>query len=657
MPKRKILLALSDAAHANRLRDMMAAGSYTISTAVDQQVAIQRIAKTRFDAVILDATPWGADKKAAARKLLKAIGNLPVVILGGDAADINEIMRTFGADRRYLCWRQLDGDLLSNMLMTVRLFSVGQRILGESEERFSKVFETSPGMFVISTPKDGRHIDVNDRWLSTLGFKRHEVIGKTALDLGLWVDPKDRSRLVRQLLKGGSVRGYEASFRAKQGDILDFLISGELIESGGEQLLLLVAQDISKRRREEAALRQAHGLLEDKIEERTRQLQEQIEVHKRMERALKLSEQRHRDMAEADSDWLWEMDAELRFSHYSDSIRAVLGFDPDEYIGKKRKMIAAHGEDAEKWKWHERTLKGKKPFRNFRYQLENPHGKNLFIQISGKPVFDDGGTFVGYRGTGTNVTNLQRAEDGFRDAMQRAETANKAKSNFLAGMSHELRTPLNAIIGFSDAIKAELFGPVAQPQYREYVDNIHDSGRHLLNLINDVLDVSKIEAGALEMHEDEVNISSIIDRAMRLVATRAETGGIKLKRRVKGDLPALLADERRIIQILLNLLSNAVKFTRKKGTVEVSAGQWANGKLFLRVSDTGIGIKERDIGKIMSEFGRVDNSLASKDEGTGLGLPLTKGLVESHGGTMKIKSKPGKGTTVTVLFPASRTLG
>jgi signal transduction histidine kinase len=174
-------------------------------------------------------------------------------------------------------------------------------------------------------------------------------------------------------------------------------------------------------------------------------------------------------------------------------------------------------------------------------------------------------------------------------------------------------------------------------------------------LINDVLDVSKIEAGALDMQAEKVNISDVIDRGMRLVETRATEGGIVLQRKLARNLPDLVADERRLVQIILNLLSNAIKFTPNKGMVEIAAGKKRNGKIFIRVSDTGIGIKSGDIDKIMSEFGRIDNTIANKDEGTGLGLPLTKGLVEMHDGTMTMESKPGKGTSVTVMFPASRT--
>ncbi|MBT3238107.1 MAG: PAS domain S-box protein [Rhodospirillaceae bacterium] len=653
--KSKILLALSDAGHARLLRELLGTDAYTISTVADCGAAVKRIKKSRFDFIIIDASSWSAAKKSAGLKLLKAVDKMSVLFIADDGSEMAKSMKGYGADKRYLCWQHLDAVLLSGMLKSIQASQMNKRVYDDSDELFAKAFEASPGLFAISTMKDGRLIDVNDAWLDSLGFKRRDVIGKTAHGIGLWVNSKDRTRLVRLLSANRSVRGFETRFRAKNGKILDLLISGELIETDNDSLLLLVAQDITKRKLREERLRQTRDELECRVEERTHQLTEKIEQHERTEKALILSEQRHRDMAEADSDWLWETDAQLRYTHFSDSVRTVIGLDPKKYIGQKRDMIAAPGEDPEKWRQHNRLLKQRKPFRNFRYQMKTKHGNETYIQVSGKPVFDDKGKFVGYRGTGTNITDLQLVENALLDAMDQAEMANRAKSNFLAGMSHELRTPLNAIIGFSDAIRAELFGAVAQSQYKEYVENIYDSGKHLLNLINDVLDVSKIEAGALDMQAEKVNISDVIDRGMRLVETRATEGGIVLQRKLARNLPDLVADERRLVQIILNLLSNAIKFTPNKGMVEIAAGKKRNGKIFIRVSDTGIGIKSGDIDKIMSEFGRIDNTIANKDEGTGLGLPLTKGLVEMHDGTMTMESKPGKGTSVTVMFPASRT--
>jgi len=250
--------------------------------------------------------------------------------------------------------------------------------------------------------------------------------------------------------------------------------------------------------------------------------------------------------------------------------------------------------------------------------------------------------------------DLVRLADDLLVARDEARGADRAKSEFLAAMSHELRTPLNAVIGFSEVIKDETFGPVGSVQYRDYANDIHESGQHLLGLINDILDLSKIESGTEELHEDTIEIPAIIRSTMKLVGHRAEQDGIKLELKLQGPLPALRADERKLKQILVNLLSNAVKFTNAGG--EVTLRVWCrndSGYMF-QIADTGIGIAPEDIPKALSRFGQIDADLNRQYEGTGLGLPLTKSLVEQHGGSLDLQSEVGVGTTVTVRFPAER---
>jgi signal transduction histidine kinase len=262
------------------------------------------------------------------------------------------------------------------------------------------------------------------------------------------------------------------------------------------------------------------------------------------------------------------------------------------------------------------------------------------------------------------VTERRCAEKALRDsaaqlviARDEAKAADRAKSEFLATMSHELRTPLNAIIGFSEIIKDEIFGPVGSTQYRDYADDINSSGQHLLGLINDILDLSKIESGADELHEDRIEIPEIIRSALKLVGQRAERGGIRLETELPDQLPALRADERRLKQILVNLLSNAVKFNDAGGEVTLRAWCRTDSGYVFQVIDTGIGIAPEDIPKALSRFGQVDGNLNRQYEGSGLGLPLTKALVELHGGTLDMQSQAGVGTTVTVRLPAERIIG
>ena len=238
-------------------------------------------------------------------------------------------------------------------------------------------------------------------------------------------------------------------------------------------------------------------------------------------------------------------------------------------------------------------------------------------------------------------------------ALKTASAADHAKSQFLATMSHELRTPLNAILGFSEIMTSETFGPLGNSRYREYSQDIFRSGKHLLALINDVLDFTRADAGELHMHEEDVDVAEAVKDAIRMIEAQASLQEIAIGTSLPSSLPPLRADHRRVRQILLNLLSNAVKFTPDGGKVEIEASLDADG-LVLRVSDTGIGIAESDIPLALERFGQIDSDLSRKYEGTGLGLPLSKCLMEHHGGTLEIESELGRGTTVTLTFPGER---
>jgi len=240
-------------------------------------------------------------------------------------------------------------------------------------------------------------------------------------------------------------------------------------------------------------------------------------------------------------------------------------------------------------------------------------------------------------------------------AKDAAETANRSKSEFLANMSHELRTPLNAIIGFTDAIKEEIFGPLENERYKSYIDDIQLSGQHLYKLINDVLDVSVIEAGKLELHDSILRLDDAVEASIHLVRRSADNGNVQLTNAVGSGAPVVRADELRMKQVLVNLLSNAVKFTPPGGKVSIAANFGADKSARLVITDTGIGMNEAELRKAMEKFGQVERGdFMQSGEGTGLGLPLTQGLVEAHGGKLEFASAPNQGTTVTVHIPKER---
>jgi signal transduction histidine kinase/integral membrane sensor domain MASE1 len=239
-------------------------------------------------------------------------------------------------------------------------------------------------------------------------------------------------------------------------------------------------------------------------------------------------------------------------------------------------------------------------------------------------------------------------------ARKTAETANRAKSEFLASMSHELRTPLNAIIGFSEVMQQETFGPIGDARYVDYMRDIHGSGQHLLGLINDILDLSRIEAGRFELNPTEIDIADLLASTCKFFQVGAEQRQIEIECNLQAALPLLVADERAVKQVLINLIANALKFTPPKGRITLTAGTLAAGAIEIAVSDTGVGIREADLEKVFEIFGQSDHDIARKEKGSGLGLPISRGLIELHGGTLRLESKIGKGTKVTMKFPPER---
>ncbi len=262
----------------------------------------------------------------------------------------------------------------------------------------------------------------------------------------------------------------------------------------------------------------------------------------------------------------------------------------------------------------------------------------------------DGGAIVVL----TEITDLKQAERMLTDARDVARMADRKNSEFLADMTHELRTPLNAVIGFAEVLRDELYGPLGHRLYHDFVADIHESGRHLLAVIDDILDLSKIDFSSREFKPRTIDVGYTIDSAVRMIRHRARNAGILVDVQLDASLPNLSGEEHGIKQILLNLLSNAVKFTPGGGKVTVSAALDPDGGLALAVSDTGIGIAATDLQRIFTPFVQLET--AGLADGAGLGLPLVKSLAEMHNADVSIESAPGQGTTLTVRFPAAAML-
>ncbi|MEX0409244.1 HAMP domain-containing sensor histidine kinase [Aquibium sp. LZ166] len=254
------------------------------------------------------------------------------------------------------------------------------------------------------------------------------------------------------------------------------------------------------------------------------------------------------------------------------------------------------------------------------------------------------------------IAELETANAISDEARRRAEEANLAKSRFLASMSHELRTPLNAILGFSEVMAKEVLGPLPNPTYRDYARDIHDSGEHLLDLINEILDISRIEAGRYQLHEEPLQIVETVEDCCHLIELKARNKDLRIVQQFEQDLPPLRADERAVRQITLNLLSNAVKFAPTGGEVRVRVGWTAGGGQYISVKDNGPGIPADEIPVVLSAFGQGSIAIKSAEQGTGLGLPIVQGLLDMHGGRLELNSKLREGTEAIAIFPAERVL-
>ncbi|GIL40860.1 ATP-binding protein [Roseiterribacter gracilis] len=364
------------------------------------------------------------------------------------------------------------------------------------------------------------------------------------------------------------------------------------------------------------------------------------------------SEARFRDIAELAGDFFWECGADGRITYLSERFTQVTMM-PVEHLlytlphervgifvddGDFQNILAAFESHA--------------PFRNMPLCVTLPDGEPRWWRLSGKPMYDPvTGSFRGFRGAGHEVTVAVLAEETVRVEKERAEKASEAKSEFLATMSHELRTPLNAIIGFAEMIRGEVRGPVGAPAYRDYGQLIADSGRHLLGLIDDVLDVGQAEAGRLKLQCGPVDLIEIATGAVAMLRNEADKASLQLNLHAATSPIVMSADARRLRQVLLNVIGNAIKFTPAGGSIDVTIERTPSHTRQITVRDSGIGIAEQDLPFVQQPFYQAEQSYTRRYHGVGLGLAICTQLVELHHGTLSIASELGRGTTITIQFP------
>ena len=435
-------------------------------------------------------------------------------------------------------------------------------------------------------------------------------------------EPQTRLALSFHLLRGGP---FELLGQRADGDRfnLELVISEMALQD--EPLAILHLRDITAQRRAEASRKTAQRRLEEAIDA----MRDGFAMFDSDDRLL-LCNTRFRDLHALG----WETPLAGRTYEYI--LRAFLAESPGDRVGD------------ESGSWIEKQLSRHKSARSS-FEVELAEG--TVARVSQHRT-QDGGLVCVY----ADVTELHRRQQDLLVAKEEAEAARRSMSSFLANMSHELRTPLNAIIGFSSMMKEEMVGPLGDKAYKSYANDIHASGSLLLDIINDVLDVSKIEAGKHRIEEDCVPVGQLLNSCLRLIGTRASAAGLALGRRCDVEALELRADPRALKQILLNLLSNAVKFTPEGGRIELAALLDDTGDFLFQVSDNGIGMAPEEIPRALAVFGQIESDLASRHQGTGLGLPLAQRLTEMHGGSLELESAPGRGTTVTIRLPADRIL-
>ncbi len=424
------------------------------------------------------------------------------------------------------------------------------------------------------------------------------------------------------------------------------------LDAGATDFLLTPVDhhEFRARSRNLLTLRQHQKLVNERAITLERRIERETDQH---ERALRESHKRLLRVIDAVPAMISATTSTGRYAFINSYQANLFGVGPDEASGKTAVELLDNDYSRNALTLDLEIFEAGDAPPSFEEMFITSKGVQRIFLTTKSPVRNDLGRITHVVTVSLDITDRKEAEAALIEAKEAAELANRTKSEFLANMSHELRTPLNAIVGFAQVIKAEVFGPVGTEKYLEYCRDIETSGALLCQIIEDILDVSKIEAGTIPLNEDSVNVASLIDDVRRLAAERAKMADIQVHTKVADPDACVWADPSKLKQILLNLLTNAIKFTGAGGRVTISAKATASG-FALIVDDTGIGMNDEEIKIAVTRFGRVEGPIAASQPGTGLGLTLAIDLTALHGGTVTIDSKKGAGTKVTVSLPAER---
>jgi len=497
-------------------------------------------------------------------------------------------------------------------------------LISQDYARLRHLLDAVPVPVIVSNLASGLLVYMNQAALDLIGIKDlSERPGARGMDF--FVNPADRDKVVEKIANKDATA---VEFELKRGDGESFwayyTINQLVYES--EPAIIGTITDITSRRNAEKELRQ--------------------------------SEEKFRLLADHAHDLISIYSMEGECIYVSPSIERILGYRQDEFVGQPLSKFA-HPEDAKIiYSSNAKSIETDTLPPLYIFRIQHKAGHWEWMEGSSTVERDENtGKITQVSSVSRLVTERVRHEQELKEARERAEAADRAKSDFLTHMSHEIRTPLNAVIGFSEVMRDQLFGPLGSARYLEYTNDIYNSGIHLLALINEVLDLSKIEAGKFELQEDRVPLNEIIEATFRFVRERAESKLIALQCSLHA-VPDLWCDRRVFTQVMLNIVGNAIKFTPERGRITVESSLDADGNLVLTVTDTGIGIALEDIPIVMQPFSqaRTSSHIAIAETGTGLGLPLSKSFIEKHQGTLSVTSEVGIGTRVGIAIPASRVM-
>ncbi|MBI4030613.1 MAG: PAS domain-containing sensor histidine kinase [Proteobacteria bacterium] len=499
------------------------------------------------------------------------------------------------------------------------------QVLRKTEREYKAIIgAVSDIIFEVSA--DGIVIFLNESWKNITGFDVQETIGMNIFDFLHPQDKEEQRNSFLQMVKGQK-NSYHSFVRLRTySDIYRYV----------DLHVSIVRQDENKNMR-------IIGTLSD------------IEDRRKAEKALSEAEKKYRTIVEHAADGLYQLSPEGKFVSANPAMADILGYDSaDDLI---HGVYNAHEQLYENVKDRMQFLKSVKSadfIRGFEAQIIRKDGQRIWINENARVVKGEDGRVLYYEGSVENITKRKDVELKLREAKIQSDMASRAKSEFLANMSHELRTPLNAIIGFSEIIKNQVLGPVENKQYWEYACDIFNSGKRLLAIINEILDISKIDAGERQLNESSVNLEKTVKICVDLMMPKVQESQKTVINLVDRKAPLVIGEDVALKQIVLNLLSNAVKFTPEGGRITISYEVDAEGNLRLSVTDTGIGLSEEEIEKALSPFGQVESSFARSGSGAGLGLTLVNALIKLHGGRLELFSQKGIGTTATIIIPAKR---